>query len=340
MKMPINIKRLIILTLITLLIIGTIIYFTADLRTLKAIRDINISFFLMGIFFYFLEVSFDAIRLKLLIRGTGHKIGLFESYKLIMFQVFFDVITPFSFGGQPFQIYMLHKKNIPGGSATTAIITKLFFGAITLMFLVIWAMFFRSEIFISAPVFKVMIKVTGGILAFLVLLFIMGLYSPRPTIAVVSAFFYVLWKLKISRHPDKMKNKIIRQLILAKESFDGYIGHRFFYFINSFFLSFCMILSSILMLLCFIWGFNVSLDLWTGIALTASLIFIITFLPTPGSSGLGEGVFYLLYKDYLPPYLIGVVIFLWRFFFHYISAFLGAFVTASYAEELLSRKKI
>lgn len=339
-KMPVNIKRLLLLTLATLLIIGGIIFFTADLRTLKAIRNMDANFFILGILFFLLEFSFDAVRLKVLVDGTGHSLRLLESYKLVAFQVFFDVITPFSFGGQPFQIYMLHKRKVSGGSAATAVMTKLFFGAIALMVIVIWALFFQSGIFIRAPLFKVMIQATGIILFIMLLFFIAGLYSPRPTFAALNAFFLVLWKLKITRHPEKMKRRIMRQMIMAKRSFDGYIGHRFLHFMLGFLLSFLMILSSILMLLCFIRGFGIPIGLWEGIALTASLIFIITFLPTPGSSGLGEGVFFLLYKNYIPEYMIGVIILLWRIFFHYIYAFLGAFVTASYAEELLSKKKL
>lgn len=339
-RIPVNIKRLIIITCISLLIIGTIIYFTANRETLKSIKNIDKKFFLLGITFYFLLFSFDAIRTKVLIHGTGHKFTLLECYKLVAFSVFFDVITPFSFGGQPFQIYVLHKKNVPGGSATTIVITKLIFGGLVLTGIVIWAIFTYSELFESVPIFQYVVRIVGVLLFISIVLFVSGLYNPKITTGILSFLFIIPWKLRLMRHPDKFKMKIMKHIVLARNSFDGFIGHRFFYFITGLVLSFLMFMSVIFMILCFMWGFNIELDMSTGIALTGSLLFLISFMPTPGASGIGEGIFYLLYKKYIPEHLLGVIIFLWRFFHQYCTAFLGAIVTGQYGSELLSSKKI
>ncbi len=339
-RIPTNIQRLIVITLISFFIIGLIIYFTANQETLKSIENINKNFILLGLLFYFLEFSFDAIRTKVLVKGTGHKIGLFECYKLVAFQVFFDLITPFSFGGQPFQIYILHKKKVPGGSATTVVITKLILGGLVLTGIAIWSLIFYSHIFSGAPFFKFFVKLTGILLLFASALFIAGLYSPRITAWFLTVLFTFLWKIKIMKHPDEYKKKILKHIILARESFNGFISHRVRYLILSTIFSVLMFVSMIMMILSFIWGFNIQLDILTGFAVTGSLLFLITFMPTPGSSGLGEGIFYLLYREYVPSHLIGVTIFLWRFFAQYLTAFLGAIVTGHYGSELLSTKKI
>ncbi len=311
-RIPANIKRLIIITCISLIIIGTIIYFTANRDTLKSIRNIDKKFFLLGIMFYFFVFSFDAIRTKVLIRGTGHHFSLFECYKLVAFSVFFDVITPFSFGGQPFQVYVLHKKNVPGGSATTIVITKLIFGGLVLTGIVVWAIFFYHEIFESVPIFQYIVRIVGIILFMGIVLFISGLYNPKITTRILSLFFIIPWKLKLMRHPDEFKRKIMKHIILARNSFDGFIGHRFFYFIMGLIISFLMFMCVIFMILCFMWGFNIELDIPTGIALTGSLIFFVSFMPTPGAIGIGEGIFYLFFKKYVPEHLLWVIIFLWR----------------------------
>ncbi|MBU1077793.1 MAG: flippase-like domain-containing protein [Spirochaetes bacterium] len=339
-RIPVNIQRLIVITLLSFLLIGGIIYFTANRQTVASIRNIKVNFMLLGLLFYFLEFSFDAIRTKVLVKGTGHKIKLFECYKLVAFQVFFDLITPFSFGGQPFQIYILHKKKVPGGSATTVVITKLILGGLVLTGIAIWALIFYSHIFAGVPIFKFFVKLTGIILLGASALFIAGLYTPRVTAWFLTVIFKVLWKIKIMKHPDVYKKKVLKHLILARESFDGFIGHRVRYLLIGTILTIFMFLSLIMMILSFLWGFNIQLDILTGITITGSLLFLITFMPTPGSSGLGEGIFYLLYRDYVPSHLIGVAIFLWRFFAQYLTAFIGAVVTGHYGSELLSAKKI
>ena len=297
---------------------------------------------LLGVIFYLLEYTFDALRTKILIKGTGNKLSMFECYKIVAIQVFFNLITPFSFGGQPLQVYVLKKKNIPIGSSTTVVMIKLIFGAIALFLIVIYAMLFHSGLFISIAFFKVMINVTGIIFLVIIVLFLLALYNPRITTVILSGFFFILFKLKVIKYPERIQQKILRHIILARDNFNQFMGNKFFYFITGFVLSFLMILSMIMMILCFIWGFNLfdKIGLFEGIATTAALIFITTFMPTPGSSGLGEGVFYLLYRDFIPGYLIGVLMFLWRFFAQYLTAFLGAVITAHYGMELLSRKKI
>lgn len=340
MKLPANIRRFLIILSVSFVIIGLIIYFTATKQTLVALKNINIKFVLLGIFFYILEFSADAIRTKILIKGTHHKMSLWECYKIVALQVFFDVITPFSVGGQPFQIYVLHKKNVPGGSATTVVMTKLLFGAFSLVLIVIFGLLFHSELFASVPVLVLFVKITGIMLLFIFVVFILGLYNPAITTVVLTLIFRIFWKLKITRHPDKFKNKIIKHILLARNSFDGFVSHRFLYFISGFLLSFIMIGSMILMILSFINGFGIKIPLVSGVILTGALIFLITFMPTPGSSGLGEGIFYLLYNQFIPAHLIGICIFLWRFFTQYITAIFGAIVAAKYFSELLVSKRI
>ncbi len=338
MRIPVNIRRFMIILDASFIVIGAIIYFTATQETLEVIKNMNINFFMLGILLYIIEVSADALRTKVLIRGTHHKIGLWECYKLIALQVFFDLITPFSIGGQPFQVYVLHKKNVPGGSATTVVVLKLLFAGLFLTLIVIFGLLFYNDLISSSKILILGVKITGFIILFLFAIFILGLYNPAITTGVLTFLFTILWKLKISRHPAKFKKKIMKHILLARNSFDGLVSHRVLYFIIGFFLSCIMMLATILMVVAFIWGFGIELPLIEGIILTSTLIFVITFMPTPGATGLGEGFFFVLYKEIIPKHIIGVVILLWRFFYHYLSAILGAIVSAKYFSELLAEK--
>lgn len=200
-------------------------------------------------------------------------------------------------------------------------------------------MLFYSDIFASVPIFKFVSQFTGIILILITAFFIIAIYNPKLTTSILAKIFYVLWKLKLTKHPDELKNKLLKHIILARESFNSFIGHKVLYFLSGFLLSFGMVILQIMMILSFMWGFNIDIGIWRGIALTGSLLFLITFMPTPGSSGLGEGIFILLYKSYVPNYLIGVIIFLWRFFYNYLTAFIGSIVAGQYGLEFLATKK-
>jgi uncharacterized membrane protein YbhN (UPF0104 family) len=68
------------------------------------------------------------------------------------------------------------------------------------------------------------------------------------------------------------------------------------------------------------------------------LLFLITFMPTPGAIGLGEAIFLLLFSKTVPSYMLGIAIVLWRFFFHYLSAILGAISSSKYMSDLIVGK--
>jgi glycosyltransferase 2 family protein len=68
--------------------------------------------------------------------------------------------------------------------------------------------------------------------------------------------------------------------------------------------------------------------------LSAMLIFLISFMPTPGASGLGEVLFIALFSGTVKVELVGVAVVLWRIFYQYLSAGLGAFFTARFFSDL------
>jgi uncharacterized protein (TIRG00374 family) len=86
-------------------------------------------------------------------------------------------------------------------------------------------------------------------------------------------------------------------------------------------------------------GLGINVTFLTGLVLASMLIFLLSFMPTPGAIGLGEAIFFLLFSKTIPSYMIGIAIVLWRFFFHYLSAILGAINSSNYLSDILVRKQ-
>jgi uncharacterized protein (TIRG00374 family) len=59
-------------------------------------------------------------------------------------------------------------------------------------------------------------------------------------------------------------------------------------------------------------------------ALQVIVFAVAAFIPTPGGTGGAEGVFFMIYRSFLPHHLIGVVTALWRFFTFYVLLILAA----------------
>ena len=73
-----------------------------------------------------------------------------------------------------------------------------------------------------------------------------------------------------------------------------------------------------------------------GVASIALLLFLIVFMPTPGSAGLGEAIFMLLFRGFVPSYMLGVAVLIWRVYFQYLSSAIGAISSSKLFSDLVS----
>jgi len=331
-------KKFFYITITGLLIIGAIIYLTANNKTISALENINKKLFLTGVLFYLLMNLADAARTKILLKGTGDNISMLESLELVATLTFFNLITPFSFGGQPFQIYILHKKGIPAGNASIVVITKLLFGAVALMGVVLYALIFYPHILGNSTGIRLGIKITSILIILMSILFVIGIYNTKTIVKLISKLNNILKRFHILKKNKNYTESIEKQLILARESFTTFLGKKFGYFLSGFILSFITILSNLLMIVFFILSFHIKINILEATSAAGLLIFVVTFLPTPGANGLGEGVFYLIFRQYTPTYIIGVIIFLWKFFHHYLTSAVGFVVSIKYFTDLLNKK--
>ncbi|RDI92547.1 hypothetical protein Ob7_00605 [Thermosipho africanus Ob7] len=82
-----------------------------------------------------LSFVFDGIKHYIVFKSLNQKISLISSINSCFVTGYFSAVTPFSVGGQPFQIYYLNKKGIKSTYATQVVFLRLF-EMILLMFLV------------------------------------------------------------------------------------------------------------------------------------------------------------------------------------------------------------
>ena len=71
-----------------------------------------------------------------------------------------------------------------------------------------------------------------------------------------------------------------------------------------------------------------TIPLLAGFVLSTLLLFLLSFMPTPGASGLGEILFVVLFDQAVSNHVLGLGVIMWRFFFNYSGAMIGAVVSA------------
>ena len=122
------IKTVLMLLLIVLsvAIMFTIVnYMGSGTKSFKdMIKGADWRFFLVFVGIILLYMLLESSKYSYLLKISTGKCRLKNSIKTMYLGKYYDGITPLATGGQPFQIYYLHKKDIPAGVATAVPLVK------------------------------------------------------------------------------------------------------------------------------------------------------------------------------------------------------------------------
>ena len=331
-------KRLLILIAASVLSIAAILYFTVDERTGEALLDVR-PVFLVALFGCWIAMLlFDAGAIMLYARGADEKVGFRSAFKTTTVRIFFNSVTPFSLGGQPFSVFSLHREGIQSGKGSSIVITKLMtLAAFTQVGAFVSFLLFSDRITTIAALNKIIM--TCGLLGGgTILLLTFGFLYPQILIAIIIGVGKFLHMIHVLKNQSKLRRKLIIQASTARKSFKRYFSHHLGFFISGTLCNGLVYATQLVMLWLILLGLGINVTFLTGFVLASMLIFLLTFMPTPGAIGLGEAIFLIIFSKTVPSYMIGIAIVLWRFFFHYMSAILGAVNSSKYISDVLIRK--
>lgn len=324
-----NVRIPIILSLIlSISIILIILYFTIDSQTIEYLTQtqINYWYFLAAAAINFIYWGIWGLRLKVLSTSIEptFNIGLWESTKIVIANLFLANITPSMAGGEPVRIYLLNKQGLHAGGATAAVLGERLLDALFLLMCVPFAFFIFGQ-YISDGIFNALLYVAVFFFVIVVILFALALKQPDRTKRLV---LWIANKLKrFSKKSDKFEDTVIKistEIDHFHESMTFFVtkGKKTF------------LLAGIITALFWMTGWIIPLLILKGLGITPFivescsaqiLLVIIAMMPTtPGSTGISEGGTAALYRVFMPASLIGVFVLLYRFITYHMGLIFGA----------------
>lgn len=316
--------RLFVFVGLSVLTIGLVLYFTVTKQTVHALRNFDPGYLLALLGIWVIAFSMDAVSFILYTRGTSARLGIVASFKAAAYRVFFNLITPFSFGGQPFVVYYLQREGVPPGKGSSIVMVKLLIiSGWVLAGAAAGFIFFHNHI-TRVSAINTLFLVAGIIQVVAIAAIVVGFLKPRIMVRVLTAIGDLFGRFRFVKNTGRLRRQIVHEAFIAKRSFKAYFrGH---------FLSFSLGTLAIGIMYCVevmtLWviflGLGVDLPFATGIAIGALLLFLLPILPTPGAAGLGDALFIVLFAGLVPYYLLGIAVVLWRFFYNYLTAMTGA----------------
>lgn len=303
----------------------------------SVIKNINIEYAIYALLAFLLIIIFDIFRYHIVAMSVVKKPKLLVSTKTAFIGRYYDNITPFSTGGQPMQIYYLHKKGCSGGQSSSIIVIKYFASMFAWLIVSFCFMVFNRQALGTVPestakLFGWAAWVGWGFTALLPTFIILFVLAPKLTNKIVVGIITLGYKMKIVKDKEGVLNKAYKIVDDFRTSFK---------FMAKKPLKFIM-----LMLVCVLEQLAIyALPFFIMTALASNTVafnfetlflvmtlnyyaaFSVVIIPTPGNSGFVEMAVLVAFSGVLPDATVFWVVFLWRFFAYYIFIIIGLIIS-------------
>jgi uncharacterized protein (TIRG00374 family) len=279
----------------------------------------------------------DGLRLYFTLRALGHQVPLPVISRLVFINLFFSNVTPMATGGGFAQIWYLQNHGVPLGRATAAttirtVLAVIFIFSLTPVFLLTLNAF-KGESLAGdlGPPLAILITLYLGF-------FLVVLFRTRWLIGPLSSLLRLMHRLHLlgeARH-RRWQFKARREMLRFSVSFGDYLrGPKrdvalSVVFTDVFLLSLCSF-PALLM-----WALDYEVDYLVSLGLLVITTFVMYFAPTPGASGISEGVFGSFFRDTLTSNHLLLVTVAWRFVTIYLGMLIGLVLLQ---RELLAKTK-
>ncbi len=315
---------------IFIVITALVLYFSLKdnyKEVLTGIFSANIWWLIVALLFVVLYWLFKARIFYMFTKKFDEKYTFGKAFHLQLNTNFFNAITPFSSGGQPFQIYTLMKQGISLTSSTNIIIENFIVYQIALVTLGIVSIFANHFFHLFKDVGMIKNLVTIGFIVntFVIIALFIIAFAKKINKKIINFGINILYKLKLIKNKQKTKenwNEYINnfhagaKLLVADKKF----------FIKSILYAMialvCLYLTPVILL--YSTGDYTSFNGLMSIVACAYVMLIGSFVPIPGGTGGLEYGFIVFFGNFITGSNLNVIMILWRFVTYYFGLFIGA----------------
>lgn len=309
-----------------------VLYFTLKdnfSEVIKNIITINIWWFLASLLLMFGYWLFRSIAYKDIIDNFDPKYSLKRALGLTMLTQFFNGVTPFASGGQPFVVYTLKKDGIDAGKGTNVVIQDFIAYQIALILIGTIAVVYNYYFHIFSEVVLLKEIVTIGYIINVVVVIGLFVFSfakdlnkffIKLIIKLLSRGRFVKYKEQtLQKWDDRINSFHDGALLLFKDKW---------FFLRLISYNILALLSHYLIPLVLLYGMGdyTSLLGHESIFTSAYIFLVASFIPIPGSTGGLEYAFIAFFSNFITGSVVGSVMLLWRFVTYYLGVLIGAIV--------------
>ncbi len=290
--------------------------------TIRALRTMNPGWVALCALAFVAFVLCDTLSIMYFLSRQGYRVPLRKVLFTSLAGQYYSNITPGASGGQPMQIYYLHKENVPTGVATSSIVMRFVCYQLMLSVIgtVLWIIY---RPFVAQQTGNGQWILIVGYVYNLIMVTLVITLALWKNLVLRLADFGIRLARRWIRHPEETRERLHRQVESFHGSVMAYRDRPLDFLIQ--------LLIGGLQLMClmsivyFIYrGMNLDeYGYWPVVTMSVMEYLAAAYTPLPGASGAQEGVFSMYFDRIFPNSMGFAALLLWRFFTYYISIMIG-----------------
>lgn len=320
--------------IITLVIVSALVLFFVVKDDFDEIISVLLSanklYIFLGILFILLGDIFRSISINNIIKKNNKKYKFEDALLLTIETNFFNGITPFSSGGQPFQLYILNKKNKIDYVTGVSVLFKDFYTYQISLVIVSTLCIIVNYLFniVILPSFIRKLIFLGYTINLAVALFLICVpYLKNSKNKLIGYGANLLNKIGVIKDKERLENNVNSYIMDFKKKIKDTIKDRKLITICILLNVFKFITSGIVVYLCFK-SANSYVPLLESVIISIIITTMASFVPIPGASGGMEYGFIALFSYYVLDVKLGAVMLIWRFLTYYMLVIFGGILFA------------
>lgn len=309
---------------------------------LTKIQNIQIRYIIIVFILLIAYVMLESLVIFIFAKKKVKGIGFLTAFRLNLSTQFFNSITPFAAGGQPFQVFYLNARGIKTKDSTSIILMNFITYNIAFVIVGFACLLWKFNDFntlLKGAGYKYILLIGFGVNLSVTLLTFVLAFSKR----IYHILIEVIW-LKIVQWPILRKFKLEMKTEKIEKAIDDFnheikeLNHHKILWVQAVFYHVLRIVCfyAIPLFIFMALGENVhgiEVNLVVGAIFVAM---VMSYIPTPGASGGAEGFFYIIFSFFFQKATLTPALLLWRFITYYFYLLLGfiALITLNYTKNL------
>lgn len=311
-----------------ILALSLVLYFTLKdnfSSIMHELSKVNILIFALAIFVFILSLMIKSVSLQIFIKEHKKNYSFKSAFCLTLIGQFLNGITPFSTGGQPFQVYLLKKDGHRISDSTSAMVKDSIAYQVALLIIGIFSITLNL-VLKTIPVNSSLtpLIIIGFLINIMVLLFLFMIIRMRKTTrSIINKLLLILNKIR-KKNTDQLKKRIEKGLDNFYNCYEELRKNKKQFIITV--LTNVINLTLLYMIPYIIFkSLNTNtFDIMRSIMLTSFVMLMGNFVPIPGATGgieYGFIKFFGIFNTNIS--VISGAMLLWRFVTYFFGMLMG-----------------